>query len=81
MKLERERFRLELSPGEVLRLETAGAFEVAVEEGRVWLTRENDGRDVWLLAGQCARFGGHGLAVLEAVQRARIRVGVPGLLL
>ena len=80
MKLEGERFRLDLSPGEVLRLESAGAFEVACEEGRVWLTRESDGRDVWLLAGQCARLGGRGLAVLEAVQRARTRFGVPALL-
>ena len=80
MKLERERFRLELSPGEVLRLETAGAFEVACEEGRVWLTRESDGRDVWLVGGQRARFDGNGLAVLEAVQRARVRIGVPALL-
>jgi ferric-dicitrate binding protein FerR (iron transport regulator) len=80
VKLERERFRLELAAGEVLRLEETGAFEVACEEGRVWLTQDGCRRDVWLTAGQRARFSGCGLAVVEAVHRARIRIGAPALL-
>jgi ferric-dicitrate binding protein FerR (iron transport regulator) len=77
VKLAAERVHLQLVPGEVLRLEAAGAFEVACEEGRVWLTEENAHRDVWLTAGQRAQLTGRGLAVLEAVQRARVRVGAP----
>ena len=79
MKLGRERFGLDLAQGELVRLESAGTFEVACEEGRVWLTEES-GRDVWLIAGQCARLSGHGLALVEAVRRARIRIGAPALL-
>ncbi len=80
MKLGAERFRLELAAGEVLRLEAASAFDVACEEGRVWLTEENHRRDVWLTAGQGARLSGCGVAVLEAVHCARIRIGAPALL-
>ena len=80
MKLGRERFGLELAQGELVRLESAGAFEVACEEGRVWLTEEANDRDMWLTAGQCARLSGRGLAVVEAVRHARIRVGAPALL-
>ena len=79
MKLGRERFRLDLAEGEILRLESQGGFEVACEEGRVWLTEECDRRDVWLTAGQRVRLSGCGLAVLEAVHRARIRIGAPAL--
>jgi hypothetical protein len=79
VKLGRERFQLDLAQGDVLRLEAAGSFEVAVEEGRVWLTEESSSRDVWLTAGQRARLSGRGLAVLEAVHRARVRVGAPAL--
>lgn len=80
MKLERERVRLDLAAGEVVRLEKVGAFEVACEQGRVWLTRDGCGRDVWLTAGQRARFTGRGLAILEAVHLSRIRIGAPALL-
>lgn len=79
MKLGREHFGIDLAQGELVRLESEGTFEVACEEGRVWLTEES-GRDVWLIAGQCARLSGHGLALVEAVRRARIRIGAPALL-
>lgn len=79
MKLGRERFGLALAQGEVVRLEAAGAFEVVCEEGRVWLTEESNARDVWLTAGQRAQLSGRGLALVEAVRRARIRIGAPAL--
>ena len=79
MRLQREHLRLDLAAGEVLRLEAAGAFEVACDEGRVWLTEESSDRDVWLTAGQRAMLTGRGMAVLEAVHRARVRVGAPAL--
>ena len=80
MRLGSEHLGLELAQGEVVRLESAGTFEVACEEGRVWLTEESSERDVWLTAGQCARLSGRGLALVEAVRRARIRIGAPALL-
>jgi ferric-dicitrate binding protein FerR (iron transport regulator) len=80
VKLDRERFGLELAQGELVRLESEGTFEVACDEGRVWLTEESNARDVWLTPGQCARVSGRGLALVEAVRRARIRIGAPALL-
>ena len=80
MKLGRERIGLDLAQGDLVRVESAGAFEIACEEGRVWLTEESNARDVWLTAGQCARLSGRGLALVEAVRRARIRIGAPALL-
>ena len=72
MKLERSRLRLELAAGELLRLDDAGAVEVSCESGRVWLTEERDTRDVWLEAGDRATLAGRGLALVEAIQPARI---------
>jgi len=80
VKLGRERIGLDLAQGDLVRVESAGAFEIACEEGRVWLTEESNARDVWLTAGQCARLSGRGLALVEAVRRARIRIGAPALL-
>jgi hypothetical protein len=80
VKLGRERLRLDIASGEVLRLESASSYEVAVDEGRVWLTEDGDARDVWLTAGQHATLSGRGLAVIEAVRDARVRVGAPKLL-
>ena len=80
VKLGAERFNLDLAQGEVLRLESADGVEVAVDEGRVWLTEESNARDVWLTAGQRARISGRGLALVEAVLHARIRIGTPAIL-
>ena len=78
MRLERDRFRLELAAGELVRLEAPGAIEVWCEAGRVWLTEEESARDVWLTAGQRATLAGNGLALLEAVRDARVyMVGPP----
>jgi ferric-dicitrate binding protein FerR (iron transport regulator) len=80
VKLDHERFGLDLAQGDLVRLESAGAFEVACEEGRVWLTEEANDRDMWLTAGQCARLSGRGLTLVESVRHARIRIGAPALL-
>ena len=80
MKLGRERLKLDLREGEVLRLEAAYGFEVECVEGRVWLTEECNRRDVWLTTGQRAWLSGCGLAVLEAVRNARVRIGSPALI-
>jgi ferric-dicitrate binding protein FerR (iron transport regulator) len=80
VKLDHERFGLDLAQGDLVRLESAGAFEVACEEGRVWITEEANDRDMWLDAGQCARLSGRGLALVESVRHARIRIGAPALL-
>ncbi|HXF79282.1 MAG TPA: DUF2917 domain-containing protein [Usitatibacter sp.] len=65
---------LSLSPGEVLRVDRAAGVEVAVDAGRVWVTEERSSGDVWLAAGESVRLAGRGLALVEAVGGAAIRV-------
>ena len=65
---------LELDPGEVLRLEDPHGLTVWCEAGHLWITEEAQPDDVWLAAGQRVRLVGHGLAVVEAKGRARLRI-------
>jgi hypothetical protein len=68
VKLDRERFRLALAAGELVRLDAAQGVEVACESGRLWITEEAQPRDVWLSAGESVRLQGRGVAVLEALR-------------
>ena len=63
-----------LDPGEVLRLESPRGLVVSCESGHLWVTEEAQPDDVWLAAGQRVRLVGHGLAVVEAKGRARLRI-------
>ncbi|HEX4330605.1 MAG TPA: DUF2917 domain-containing protein [Usitatibacter sp.] len=63
-----------LAPGEVVRVDRAIGIEVAVDSGRVWVTEERSFDDVWLAAGESVRLAGRGLAIVEAVGGAAIRV-------
>ena len=67
-----------LAPGEVLRVDRAVGVEVAVDCGRIWVTEERSFDDVWLAAGQSVRLAGHGLAIVESVGGASIRVNRHG---
>ena len=69
---------LSLAPGEVLRVDRALGVEVAVDRGRIWVTEERSFEDVWLAAGQSVRLAGRGLAIVEAVDGASIRVNRDG---
>lgn len=74
MRLARETLRIALRAGELLRLDAARGVEVEVEAGRVWITEEARGEDVWLGAGQRVRLGGRGLALVEAQHASRVRL-------
>lgn len=61
--------RLKLRAGEVWssRGLTTPAY-IRVEQGRVWVTEEGDGRDHVLRAGECLKVRGSGVVVIEAVE-------------
>jgi hypothetical protein len=63
-----------LATGQVLRLDDPGPIEVACDAGRVWLTEEAQASDTWLVPGMTARIAGRGLALLEALAPARLRI-------
>ena len=68
---------LNLSAGQLLRLDHARGIEVACDSGRVWITEERGLDDFWLTPGESVRLTRNGLAILEATQAARIRVTRP----
>jgi hypothetical protein len=74
VKLERERFRLDLDAGELLRLEEPRGVEVVCESGRLWITQEAQSRDIWLRAGESYLLESCGLALLEAERPTRLRL-------
>ena len=74
MKLDRERFRLALETGEVLRLDSPRGVEVECESGRLWITEEARGRDIWLNGGERLRLDSRGLALLEAHGPTKVRI-------
>ena len=68
---------IDMAAGELLRLEGARGMEVRCEAGHLWITEEAQPDDVWLAPGQRVRLAGDGLALVEAKQRARVRVVAP----
>ena len=63
-----------LATGQLLRLDDPGPLEIACEAGRVWLTEEAQASDTWLMAGMTAQLTGRGLALVEALLPARLRI-------
>lgn len=55
-----------LRPGECLKLRATRGDRVTCCAGTVWITHENDPRDIFLRAGEHFTFRGDGLAVVSA---------------
>lgn len=70
---------ISLEAGEFLRLESDEGVDVRCEAGKLWITREEDARDVWLKDGESALLDPRGLTLLEAVGLTRLRIGRPAL--
>lgn len=67
-----------LGAGQTQATRLARAARVKVSHGRVWLTLEQGGGDIWLHAGQEFELPGGGLAVFEAAGAcARFQVQPP----
>ena len=70
MRLELEAGAVRLSPHQTLRLRDSAGSTVCAVEGSVWITEENQARDIVLRAGgggasSCYRLRNPGLAVIN----------------
>ena len=65
MKLELESGAVRLGPRQTLRLRDSAGRTVCAVEGSVWITEENQPRDIVLAAGNCYRLRNRGLAVIN----------------
>jgi len=65
MRLELEAGAVRLSPHQTLRLRDSAGSTVCAVEGSVWITEENQARDIVLAAGKCYRLRNPGLAIIN----------------
>jgi hypothetical protein len=68
MRLELEAGAVRLAPHQTLRLRDSAGSTVCAVEGAVWITEENQPRDIVLHAGgasSCYRLRNRGLAVIN----------------
>lgn len=63
-----------LEPRALHRIPDAAGLELSCREGSVWITLDNDPRDIVLEAGQCFSTTEHRRALVYAFDRARLRV-------
>jgi hypothetical protein len=68
---------ISLEAGELLRIESDRGIDVRCESGKLWITREEDPRDLWLRQGESAQVDPRGLTLVEAVGITRLRLGHP----
>lgn len=66
-----------LEPGEAVSLRQTAGWEIVCLHGRVWLTEELGGADVWLGAGERLLLSRPGRTVIESEKGARLRICVP----
>ena len=65
MKLELEAGAVRLSPNQTLKLRDSAGSTVCAVEGSVWITEENQVRDIVLAPGSCYRLRYRGLAIIN----------------
>ena len=67
MKIELNAGAVKLYPHQTLRLREAAGSTVCAVEGALWITEENQPRDIVLEAGKCYRLRHAGLAIVNAL--------------
>jgi hypothetical protein len=65
MRIELEAGAVRLSANQTLRLRDSAGSTVCVMEGSVWITEENQARDIVLAPGSCYRLQQGGLALVN----------------
>jgi hypothetical protein len=65
MRLELDEGAVRLSPHQTLRLRDSAGSTVCAVEGSVWITEENQARDIVLAQGNCYRLRNRGLALVN----------------
>ena len=67
MKLELNAGEVRLGPNQTLRLRDSAGSTVRAIEGSVWITEENQLRDIVLAPGSAYRLRQRGLAIINAL--------------
>jgi hypothetical protein len=67
MHLELTAGAVKLAPNQTLRVVDGAGSTVCAVEGSVWITEENDPRDIVLEPGACYRLKQSGVALLNAL--------------
>lgn len=78
MRLQLENAELVLRENRPLRLSDAKGTTIRCTSGIAWLTVAGEAEDCFLAAGQHRRLASDGLALVEAVGQARIRLEPAG---
>ena len=68
--------QLQLPRGAQLKLRDAAGTTVSALHGFIWITEENNPRDIVLQPGQSFRLAGRGLSMVEALSSASISIFV-----
>jgi len=67
MRIELNAGAVKLGPNQTLRLRDSAGSTVCAVEGSVWITEENQRRDIVLEAGKCYRLRNSGLALINSL--------------
>ncbi len=67
MRIELNAGAVKLAPNQTLRLRDSAGSTVCALEGSVWITEEDQPRDIVLSAGNCYRLRNAGLAIINAL--------------
>lgn len=67
--------RLNLRSGELLRLRKAAGSTIVCDSGSVWITRDNDPRDVILGPGERVDVCGAGTVLIQAFEHSSVAIG------
>jgi len=67
MKIELGQSAVKLGPNQTLKVTDAAGSTVCAVEGSVWITEENDARDIVLETGACYRLRHAGLAIVNSL--------------
>jgi len=72
MHVELDAAALQLTHGQTLKIRDAVGSTICAREGTVWITEENDNRDVVLKPGGCFRVDRPGLTLVMAFGDAAV---------
>jgi hypothetical protein len=67
MRIELKQGAVHLGANQTLKLRDAAGSTVCAVEGSVWITEENDARDIVLERGACYRLRSAGLALVNSL--------------
>ena len=67
MRIELKAGAVKLAPNQTLRLVDGAGSTVCAVEGSVWITEENEAKDIVLETGGCYRLQHRGVAIINAL--------------